>query len=237
MRVLIVQNFVDTGLGQVGSALAEAEAIIDQCNAYLGDALPADADDHDAMVMLGGGQNACDDVHSPYFPALLDLTRDFVKKDKAVLGICLGGQLLARSFGGRNRIGGSTEFGWHGITLTNEAKDDFVFRHLPKRFSIFQWHNDTFTLPEDAVRLAKSSVTRNQAFRVGRAGYGIQFHFEANQPMVRGWSEAFAETIGKLHPDWPARLDSEAARHSTEADAIGLALARAWVSAICSDNR
>lgn len=232
MRVLIVQNFHNTGLGQVGSALAEVGAEIDQCNAYLGDALPIDADGHDAMIMLGGGQNARDDAHSPYFPALIELARSFVERDKSVLGICLGSQLLARAFGGENRIGGATEFGWHGITLTEEAQDDLVFSELPDRFPIFQWHDDTFTLPEDAVRLAASSVTGNQAFRVGRAGYGIQFHFEADQPMVRQWSEAFAETIAKRHPDWPDRLEGEAARHGPEADAVGMALARGWVATI-----
>jgi len=232
MRVLVVQNFANTGLGQVGAALVEVGAEIDQCNAYLGTALPADAAGHDAMVILGGGQNARDDAHSPYFPALLELAREFVERDKAVLGICLGGQLMARAFGGHNRIGGSTEFGWHGITLTDEAQDDLVFSDLPQRFPIFQWHDDTFTLPEDAVRLAGSSVTGNQAFRIGRAGYGIQFHFEADRPMVRDWSEAFAETIAQRHPDWNQRLDSEAELHGPEADAVGLALARSWVAAI-----
>ena len=128
MRVLVVQNFENTGLGQVGAALAEVGAEIDLCNAHLGEALPADAGGHDAMVMLGGGQNALDDDHSPYFPQLVELARDFVGKDKAVLGICLGSQLLARAFGGENRIGGATEFGWHGVSLTQEAEDDPVLR-------------------------------------------------------------------------------------------------------------
>ncbi|MBB6468632.1 GMP synthase-like glutamine amidotransferase [Aminobacter lissarensis] len=232
MHVLVVQNYEGTGLGQVGEALAEVEAVIDQCNAHLGDALPVSADGHDAMIMLGGGQNARDDAHSPHFPALLELARDFVEKDKAVLGICLGGQLLARAFGGHNRIGGSTEFGWHGITLTDEAQEDLVFSDLPQRFPIFQWHDDTFTLPADAVRLAGSSVTGNQAFRIGRAGYGIQFHFEADRPLVRQWNEAFAETISRRHPDWSERHEVEAARDGPEADAVGLTLARAWVAAI-----
>lgn len=232
MRVLIVQNYGNTGLGQLGGALVEIGAEIDQCNAYLGDPLPADAGSHDALVMLGGGQNALDDQHSPYFPQLLELARDFVERDKAVLGICLGSQLLARAYGGQNRIGGATEFGWHGISLTEEALEDPVFAELPDSFPIFQWHDDTFSLPEDAVRLAASSVTGNQAFRVGRAGYGIQFHFEADRTMVREWNEAFADVIARANPDWPERHEAEAARHGPEADAVGMALARAWVAAI-----
>lgn len=182
--------------------------------------------------MLGGGQNALDDDHSPYFPQLVQLARDFVGKDKAVLGICLGSQLLARAFGGENRIGCATEFGWHGISLTEEAQDDPVFTDLPERFPIFQWHDDTFSLPEGAVRLASSPVAGNQAFRVGRAGYGVQFHFEADRALVRDWNEAFAAVIARCNPDWPERHDAEADRHGPDADAVGLALARAWVAAI-----
>ena len=232
MRVLVVQNFESTGLGQVGEALAEVGAELDLCNAHLGDVLPSDASEHDAIVMLGGGQNALDDAHSPYFPELLALTRDFVDRDKAVLGICLGCQLLARAFGGHNRIGGATEFGWHGVSLTEDALDDPVFAELPDRFSIFQWHDDTFTMPDGAVRLAGSAVTGNQAFRIGRAAYGTQFHFEADRKLVREWNVAFADVIARNQPDWPERHDAEAGRHGPEADAVGQALARAWVAAI-----
>jgi GMP synthase-like glutamine amidotransferase len=95
MRVLVVQNFDNTGLGQVGTALAEAGAEIDLRNAHLGDALPDNADDHDAIVVLGGGQNALADEEYPYIPTLLGLLRDFEAKDRSMLGICLGSQLMA----------------------------------------------------------------------------------------------------------------------------------------------
>ncbi len=86
MRVLIVQNYDKTGLGLVGAALEEAGAEIDLRRPFEGEALPADAAGHDAMVVLGGGQNALADEEHPYFPALLDLTRDFAARDRAVLG-------------------------------------------------------------------------------------------------------------------------------------------------------
>ncbi len=95
MRVLVVQNFHDEGLGQLGRALAEAGAEVDARRPYDGEHLPASADGHDALVVLGGGQNALDDVGSPYFPSLLALMRDFQESGRSVLGICLGSQLLA----------------------------------------------------------------------------------------------------------------------------------------------
>ncbi|ANT53861.1 type 1 glutamine amidotransferase [Mesorhizobium amorphae] len=232
MRVLVVQNYDNTGLGQVGAALTEAGAELDLRRPYQGDALPDDAATHDAMVVLGGGQNALADDDYPYFPALLELTRDFAAKDRAVLGICLGSQLVARAFGGENQIGGANEFGWRGVSLTVDAKSDPVLAALPEKFPIFQWHDDTFVLPENAVRLAGSAIAENQAFRIGRAVYGFQFHFEADRPMVRDWSTSFASLIAERHPDWNDRLDGEMARNGPDADAAGLAIARAWVATI-----
>ncbi|MDQ6435194.1 type 1 glutamine amidotransferase [Mesorhizobium sp. LHD-90] len=232
MKVLVVQNFEGTGLGQVAKALEEAGAEIDLRRAHHGEALPDSSDGYDAAVLLGGGQNALADDDFPYIPALLDLSRDFSKKDKAVLGICLGSQLLARAFGGTNQIGGAREFGWCPVSLTDEGAADPVLSHAPRNFSIFQWHDDTFSLPDGALHLATSGVAQNQAFRIGRATYGIQFHFEADTTLVREWKQAFAGTIAEREPDWPGRFETEAARHGPGADAAGLALARAWVATI-----
>ncbi len=232
MRVLVVQNYDNTGLGQVGTALAEAGVGTDICRAYMGEALSPDATGHDALVILGGGQNALADDTHPYFPALLGLIRDFAARDKAVLGICLGSQLIARAFGGENKVGGATEFGWHTISLGEKAGTDAVLGALPERFSIFQWHDDTFSLPPGALRLASSEVAQNQAFRIGRAVYGFQFHFEADRALVRQWCDLYAPAVAVRHPGWAGRLDSEAARHGPQADAVGLAIARAWVAAI-----
>ena len=232
MRVLIVQNYEKTGLGQIGAALAEAGAEIDMRYAHLGDALPDNAAGHDAVVVLGGGQNALDDATSPHFPRLLPLMRDFADSGRAVLGVCLGSQLLARAYGADNLIGAASEFGWCEVTLTPEAADDPVLSAAPPRFPIFQWHDDTFTLPRTGTRLAGNMVAHNQAFRVGRAAYGIQFHFEADRPLVRQWNADFADVIAASQPDWPARHPAEEARHGEAADRTGLALARAWVAAI-----
>jgi GMP synthase-like glutamine amidotransferase len=232
MRVLVVQNFDNTWLGQIGFALEEAGAEIDIRNAHHGDDLPRDADEHDAMVVMGGGQNALADEEYPYIPSLLGLIRDFSEKDRAVLGVCLGSQLMARAFGGDNLIGATPEFGWQNIELTNDGLVDPVLRAAPRNFPIFQWHDDTFTLPKNAVRLASNETAINQAFRVGRAAYGIQFHFEADRPLVRRWKEAFAGSLAERHPGWVDRFEDEAATHGPAADATGLAVARAWVGMI-----
>ncbi len=232
MRVLVVQNFDNTGLGQVGTALGEAGAKLDIRNAHHGDPLPDAVAGHDALVVLGGGQNALDDEAFPYIPPLLALMRDFGDSGRAVLGICLGSQLLARAYGAQNLLGAAPEFGWQGIARTGDGAADPVLSTVPEEFISFQWHDDTFTLPSGAVRLARNGAAENQAFRVGRAAYGIQFHFEADRPLVRHWNAAFADYLAEHQPDWLDRHEGEAALHGPQADATGLALARAWVAAI-----
>ncbi|PSH71013.1 GMP synthase [Phyllobacterium brassicacearum] len=231
MRVLVVQNYQDTGLGQVGRALQEVEARIDLRQAYLGEALPADDADHDGLVVLGGDQNALADDDYPYLPALARLIKTFGDGGKAVLGICLGSQLVARGYGAENIIGRPTEFGWHQVTRAAGAASDPVLSAVPHRFPIFHWHSDTFSLPDGATHLASSTMTANQAFRIGRAVYGIQFHFEADTKLVEQWTHVFRDQIAKIDSDW---LDHYGGHMEEDgpADAAGLALARAWVALI-----
>jgi len=232
MNVLVVQNFDNTGLGQIATALEEAGARIDFVRAHKGEQLPAGPEAHDAIVVLGGGQNALDDAAWPYLPRLAALMRDFADQGRSTLGVCLGSQILARAYGADNLIGAAPEFGWQEVTLTPEGRDDPVLGHLSPRFPIFQWHDDTFTLPRGGVRLAGNDAAHNQAFRVGRAGYAIQFHFEADRRLVAEWNEAFAPWLAERQPDWRERFPAEADRHGPAADAAGLAIARAWVGTI-----
>lgn len=234
MRVLVVENMVQSDLGQVGVALAEAGAEIDLRRAFAGEALPGDIHAHDALVVLGGEQSAVDDHIHPYLPELARLMRAFADADKAVLGICLGSQLLARAHGAENLLGRTREFGWHEVELTREGITDPVLSAAGKTFTSFEWHSDSFALPEGAVHLATNPAVANQAFRVGRAAYGMQFHFEAGTRVVEDWNRIFEDQIMGLDPHWLERYPEYAARHAEQADAAGLALARAWVGTIRS---
>lgn len=232
MRILVVENFRATPLGQVGVALAEAAATVDLRRVHLGEPLPDGPDGHDGLVILGGGQSALDDAECPWLPAVARLARDFGRADKAVLGICLGAQLVARGHGADNILGRPLEFGWHAVRPTGEGRSDPVIAALGDGAPLFHWHTDTFTLPPGATHLGTSAMTAQQAFRIGRAVYGIQFHFEADRPLVEFWNGAFADEIAAHDPDWPERHPEEAARNGPAADAAGLALARAWVKVV-----
>ena len=230
MRVLVIENYPKTTLGLVGVALEEANATCRIVRTHEGEALPASPDGFDALVMLGGAQDALDDANHPYLKHEAALARAFGDTGKAVLGICLGAQILARGYGAENILGRPLEFGWHEVRATEAGRADPVVSAIGEAAPIFHWHLDTFTLPPGATHLAASAMTPMQAFRVGRAVYGIQFHFEAGTELVASWTRDFAAEIADYAPDWFDRRPVEAARHGKAADAAGLALARAWTA-------
>ncbi len=231
MRVAIVENTKITHHGQMGVALHEAGALIDLYRPYLDGVLPARGS-FDALVVFGGEQNARDDDLYPYLPRLADLMAEESAAGGAVMGICLGSQIMARGAGAENIIGAAPEFGWCAVGLTTAAQDDPLFSALPENFAIFQWHSDTFTLPAGAVHLAESDKAAVQAFRLGPRAYATQFHFEASRAVVADWSATFPDLIAGMDADWARDHPQRAKTQGIAADAIGLKLARAWVAII-----
>jgi GMP synthase (glutamine-hydrolysing) len=232
MRVAIVENTKITHHGQVGVALHEAGARIGLYQPFRGQALPTIADGYDALVVFGGEQAAIDDHTHPYLPELAKLMREMTEHGRAVLGICLGAQILARGYGAQNLVGTAPEFGWCDVTLTKAGIDDPVLGQLTNTFPIFEWHSDTFTPPPGAVHLASSKAAAQQAFRIGRATYGTQFHFEANRAVVADWTREFPGLTEKMQPGWVAAHPALAKSQGVASDAAGLAIARAWVGLI-----
>jgi GMP synthase-like glutamine amidotransferase len=232
MRVLAVENYPKTTLGLVAEALDEARADTCILRAHAGEPLPSGHEGYDALVLLGGAQSALDDAEHPYLPAEAALARAYGEAGKPVLGICLGAQIVARAYGAQNILGRPLEFGWHPVR-TNAAGDaDPIVSAIAPAAPLFHWHVDTFTLPPGAIHLAESDRTAMQAFRIGRAVYGIQFHFEADTRLVAGWTRDFAGEIEAAAPDWFGRHSSEAAESGAAADAAGRALASSWVGLI-----
>ena len=233
MRILMIDNFTGTDAGLVGQALEEAGAAIDRRDPGAGDALPETPDGYDGLVMFGGPQDALADDAHPYLPHLAGLTRSFGDSGRAVLGICLGSQIVARAHGARNIVAAReprpTEFGWLPVTPTDAGRDDPIMAALDDGAPMFHWHSDTFTLPEGAVHLAMSEMTPHQGFRIGRKVYATQFHFEADRPTVQRWAENFGDMIDAIDPTWRGRREQLAAENGPACDRAGLAMARAWV--------
>jgi GMP synthase (glutamine-hydrolysing) len=129
-----------------------------------------------------------------------------VKNNLPVLGICLGAQLIADALGAKVYPSGIKEIGWYDLVPTQAAKKNPLFHALKASEKVFQWHGDTFDLPQEAVHLASSPLCTNQAFRYGRTVYGLQFHLEVDSAMIDSWLEVpqnraeIAGLEGKIDP-------------------------------------
>lgn len=170
------------------------------------------AGDFSAIVPLGSNASAWQEDEYPSLRPQRELLTEAVDEEVPVLGICFGAQLLVRALGGDVYRADAPEIGWCEIVPTAAAADDPVLGHAEGPTGVYQFHLDTFSLPDGAVRLASSDRFENQAFRVGSA-WGLQFHPEVDIPTFEDWlgnHPGYLEKIG---------LDEAALRASVTAQA------------------
>ncbi|WP_298270327.1 type 1 glutamine amidotransferase [Geobacter sp.] len=141
-----------------------------------------------AALVLGGVMGVHDTARHPFLLEVKRFIRDAVDAGVPFLGICLGGQLLADVLGAPVTPGANGERGTLPVVLTPAGESDPLFAGISREFSTFQWHNDTFAIPRGGVLLASSPACPNQAFRVGKAAYGLQFHPEVTAAIVGAWA-------------------------------------------------
>jgi GMP synthase-like glutamine amidotransferase len=203
-RALVITHTPAESPGTLSEWLPAAGVELDVVAPWDGDALP-DRVDTDALVVMGGPQQAYDDASASWLRQTKELMRAATRDGLPVLGICLGGQLLAEAMGGRVAPGADgPELGARLVSKRDAAGDDPLFGEIPLSPVVVQWHWDAITeLPPGAVLLAASPRYPHQAFRVGAKAYGLQFHIETPADMVRRWAAADADGVraAGLNPD------------------------------------
>ena len=158
-------------------------------------------EDCSALVVMGGTMAVYEQEQHPWIAGELALIRQAIDTARPVLGVCLGAQFLAAA-GGANVYAGDRpkEIGWGTIKLTDDGRADPLSHFLANPTTddpttVFQWHGDTFDLPPGGVLLASSARFPQQAFRLGRAAYGVQFHFEVTEQIIRRWVELWRKEM------------------------------------------
>lgn len=140
------------------------------------------------LVVLGGDQSVYEEDKFSYLSIEKKIITKFIEKDKPVLGICLGSQLIASVLGAKVYRGDKgEEIGWYDVYITDMAKLDSVFSNYYPSIKVFQWHGDTFDLPKDTLLLATSENYPNQAFRYKSNVYALQFHIEVEKDDIELW--------------------------------------------------
>lgn len=206
-KILVFQHVPFEPLGSLDPLLKEAGFRIRYVNFGRQPRSRPELDKYEALIVLGGPMNADQIDRYPNLITEVEIIREAVESDMAVLGICLGAQLLAKALGGSVVRNERPEIGWYNVELTAAGTTDPVLAAFAQSQEVFQWHEDGIVLPSEAVCLAGSGVSPVQAFRYGEHAYGFQFHLEANRSLIERWLTV---------PDHQAILTDEASAIDVE---------------------
>lgn len=193
--VCIVQNWAPESPGHLADYLRENDIPHNVIRSYLGETLPKPTD-IEAAIVLGTPVSVRDYLQHEYLKRLFAFVAACVKHDLPLLGICFGGQFLARVLGADVNRNPDREIGIYKATLTDEGTKDKLFAGLPREIDVFHWHGDTFQIPFGATLLATGETCRNQAFRKGNA-VGIQFHIEPRTEEIPLWCDEYTQELAE----------------------------------------
>lgn len=228
MRILVLQQLEIEPPELIGEAFRE-QSIETEMVLAPHDLIPKSPDGYGGIVIMGGPMSANDD-HLPYIREEIRLLRQAIARDLPVLGICLGAQLLAKAAGAVIEPAEARELGWYRLTPTPEAPSDPLFTHLPEQgLTVFQWHGESFSLPEKATLLASCEHVPHQAFRLGSCQYGLQFHVEIAEETIGKWIDAGESERRHLGKEGVAAMLSATPLHLAAMQTFCRDIAGAWL--------
>jgi GMP synthase (glutamine-hydrolysing) len=190
--VLLVGHSASRESGRVAPLLQAKGYRTEWCCPFEGQALPVASGAYAAAIVFGGVQSANDAETTPYLRQEIDWIGRFVDGGGRYLGICLGGQLLARALGApvRRHPQGLNEIGYYQVQPTEAGR-----AVMTDPLHVYHWHQEGFDVPASAELLVAGTEFPNQAFRFGRHAYGLQFHPEVTPAVALRWMDVAADHL------------------------------------------
>jgi GMP synthase (glutamine-hydrolysing) len=188
MQIHTLQHVPYEGAGAIGDWAQTHGHSLSTTHIYANDTLPS-LESFDWLVVMGGPMNIYQTEEYPWLVEEKAFIKAAIDADKAVIGVCLGSQLIADVLGAPVTRNAHVEIGWFPIQLTPQAASSPLFRDLPTEFPVLHWHGDTFAIPQGATRMAQSAGCANQAFVWNDTVVGLQFHLETSPPVIEEWLE------------------------------------------------
>jgi GMP synthase-like glutamine amidotransferase len=211
--VAVFQFYKNDGACFFGDHLRSRGVPIQVFELFRGQEAPASLEAFSGLSLLGGPMSVNDD-----WDALRQterLVNEALRGDIPTFGHCLGGQLISRALGGRVRAAEFAEIGWSSILAQDHPLARYWFGQ--DAFPMFQWHNETFSIPAQAELIATGEYCRQQAFAIGELHVGVQFHCEIDRDKIECWLvEQGSEEIERFGSS-PAVSSREAIRLQTDA--------------------
>jgi GMP synthase (glutamine-hydrolysing) len=223
--VIVLQHHPVETLGTIAHALTGR--LIRTIRTFAGDPVPQSMADADALVVMGGPQSVYEQDRFPYLRDELRLIADALQRDRPILGVCLGSQLLAAALGAEVKPGKQKEIGWLPVTVG----DDPLWGDAPRQITALHWHGDVFALPAGATSLASSALTLQQAFRYGHYAYGLLFHLEVTAAQMAEMVTRFADELQAAGVDARAIL-AGTKQHLPALQAFGAGVFGRWATLI-----
>jgi GMP synthase (glutamine-hydrolysing) len=193
MKIHAVIHGPSDGLGAIADWARARGHAVTETHLYRGDELPP-PEGIDFVIIMGGGMNIYQHRDHPWLVPEKRWIAAAIQQQKRMLGVCLGGQLIADVLGGKVVQNPQKEIGWFPVRILARLAP---LAHFPERVTVFHWHGDTFELPPGAVRIAESEACANQGFLFGDRVVGLQFHIEVTPEIV---AEFIAGGEGELKP-------------------------------------
>ncbi len=183
LPILVILHQETSSPGRVGRILEQRGFKLDIRRPVLGDPLPHSLANHHGVIIFGGPMSANDD--EDYIKSEIDFCGRALKEDRPFLGICLGAQMLVKQCGGKVKGApcGGVEIGWYPLQATEIGSKLLNWPDM-----VYQFHREGFDLPSGFELLATADLYPNQAYRVGKNAWGVQFHGELTEVMMRRWA-------------------------------------------------
>lgn len=184
LKIHCFQHVHFEDLGCIGNWIEKNSHAVQYTRFYENPSIPG-VDEYDWLVVMGGPMSVNDEDEFPWLVEEKKAIKAAIEKNKTVIGICLGSQLIAQVLVGKVYKNKEKEIGWFDISLTGtKESENLLNTGSANPIKVFHWHGETYEIPANSIHLAYSAGCRSQAFLYDGKVLGLQFHLEVTEQSI-----------------------------------------------------